>query len=74
MSCVEAGIDFEDRIGGGNTAYHVPEGIFIVDGPGIGADDSRRQFDVRSAKPFLLGLLGLSTKSSEVSEDHETAM
>lgn len=54
------GISTSHRLGGGNTAYHVPEGIFVTYGPGVEPDDSRARFDVREAAAVIMGHLGLA--------------
>jgi hypothetical protein len=54
------GISTAKRLGGGNTAYHIPDGIFITYGNGVEPDSSRSQFDVREASTEVLGHLGLT--------------
>lgn len=56
----DLGLITAKRLGGGNTAYHVPEGIYLTYGPGIAPDPSRRVFDVRQAAPTILGHLGIA--------------
>lgn len=56
----DLGMSVEERLGGGNTAYHVPEGIFITYGAGVKPDASRENFDVRDAAGVVLGHLGLA--------------
>jgi hypothetical protein len=53
----DLGIVIRSRPGGGNTAYHVPEGIFVAYGAGIAPDASRRRVSVLDAAPSLLQLL-----------------
>lgn len=48
------GIAVQERLGGGNTAYHIPEGIWICHGPGVTPTRSRDSFDVREAKGRIL--------------------
>lgn len=55
----ELGIIRSQRMGGGNTGYHVPDGIYITYGPGIAPDPSRAVFDVREAPRRLLAHLGV---------------
>lgn len=55
----EVGVAVEDRLGGGNTAYHIPEGIWLAYGPRVDADASRRPFSVLEAKPRILSMLGV---------------
>ena len=50
----DLGLLFRPRLGGANTAYHIPEGILIVGGAGIATDSSRRQVDVLDVAPSLL--------------------
>lgn len=59
-SIEDLGISTAKRLGGGNTAYHIPEGIYITYGPGIEPDASRNVFDVREASSEVLGHLGLA--------------
>ena len=61
----DLGIGTAKRLGGGNTAYHMPQGIYITHGPGVTADDSRREFDVRSAAEVVLGHMGLAEAWSD---------
>ncbi|MCW2830472.1 MAG: hypothetical protein JWP31_1164 [Aeromicrobium sp.] len=56
----DLGISTAERMGGGNTAYHIPDGIYITYGPGIDPDPSRAVFDVREAGADVLGHLGLA--------------
>lgn len=55
----DLGIKMARRLGGGNTAYHSPEGVLITFGRGIRPDPSRHSLDVLSAGAVLLDLLGL---------------
>jgi hypothetical protein len=54
------GVVVEERIGGGNTAYHVPQGVWIEYGRGVKSDFSRAEFSVLEAKPRILELLDAS--------------
>lgn len=54
------GLATAQRLGGGNTAYHVPDGIYITYGAGIAPDSSRASFDVRDAASRVLGHLSLA--------------
>ncbi len=56
----DLGMSTAKRLGGGNTAYHIPDGIFITYGGGIEPDASRAVFDVREASTAVLGHLGLA--------------
>jgi hypothetical protein len=53
------GIDLERRLGGGNTAYHTPEGILITYGQDISPDRSRADISVLEVAPAILEMLGL---------------
>ncbi len=48
------GIALRSRTGGGNTAYHIPEGILLAYGTGVTADDSRKPVDILDVGPSLL--------------------
>lgn len=50
----DAGIEVKERLGGGNTAYHVPEGVLLRWRPGAEADHSRREVDILDVAPSLL--------------------
>lgn len=54
------GITVRARPGGGNTAQHVPDGIFLAYGSGLAADYSRRKVSVLDAAPSILDLLGVA--------------
>ena len=56
----QLGLEIEERLGGGNTAYHVPQGIWIEYGRGVEPDSSRTEFSVLEAKPRILEVLGLT--------------
>jgi predicted AlkP superfamily phosphohydrolase/phosphomutase len=47
------------RLGGGNTAYHVPDGILITAGDGIGSGGNRAEVSILDAAPSLLALLNV---------------
>lgn len=55
----QLGLEIEERLGGGNTAYHIPQGIWIEYGRGVEPDSSRTEFSVLEAKPRILELLGV---------------
>jgi len=55
----DIGIAVEERLGGGNTAYHIPEGIWLAYGPGVTPNASRDRFSVLDAKPRILEMLGV---------------
>jgi hypothetical protein len=50
----ELGLVARQRLGGGNTAYHIPEGIMLACGAGISPDPSRKKVDVLDVSPSLL--------------------
>jgi predicted AlkP superfamily phosphohydrolase/phosphomutase len=56
----DLGIVIRHRAGGGNTAQHTPEGMFIAYGAGVEPDDSRQKLDILDTGPSILNLLGLS--------------
>ncbi len=56
----DLGISTAKRLGGGNTAYHIPDGIFITYGRDIEPEDSRAVFDIRTASSEVLHHLGLA--------------
>lgn len=55
----DIGIATAERLGGGNTAYHTPEGIFITYGSGVSPDASRAAMSVLDAAPTILTHLGV---------------
>lgn len=55
----DIGVVLAPRLGGGNTAFHTPEGILFTYGDGIDPNPSRKQMSVLEAAPRILGLLGL---------------
>jgi hypothetical protein len=56
----DLGWDTAKRLGGGNTAYHVPDGIYITYGADIAPDGSRETFDVRDASARIMTHLDLA--------------
>lgn len=50
----ELGLAVRQRLGGGNTAYHIPEGILMAYGAGISPDPSRKEVDVLDVSPSIL--------------------
>jgi hypothetical protein len=58
-SIADLGINIRTRPGGGNTAQHVPEGIFMVGGAGVSADAHRDKVSILDVAPSILDLLGL---------------
>ena len=59
IALADIGVAVEERLGGGNTAYHIPEGIWLAYGPGVAPDPSRDRFSVLEAKPRILEMLGI---------------
>jgi hypothetical protein len=53
------GLTLRRRLGGGNTAHHVPEGSFWLFGRGVAPDDRRARVPLTSMKQRLLALLGV---------------
>ena len=60
----EFGVIARQRLGGGNTAHHIPQGIFIAAGPGIPRDPSRLETSVLDAAPSILDLMGVAPGAS----------
>ncbi|MDQ3463110.1 MAG: hypothetical protein M3471_08820 [Actinomycetota bacterium] len=61
----DIGVAVRKRLGGGNTAYHVPEGMLLAYGAGIGADASRARVSVLDVAPSILAdLLGIEPAPS----------
>lgn len=56
----DLGISTAERLGGGNTAYHIPDGIFITYGRDVEPEASRAMLDLRGASSEVLGHLGLA--------------
>jgi hypothetical protein len=59
LTLEDVGVKIEERLGGGNTAYHCPHGIWIALGQDVEPDSSRAAFSVLDAKARVLDLLGL---------------
>ncbi|WP_156036163.1 hypothetical protein [Blastococcus sp. URHD0036] len=60
----ELGIETRTRLGGGNTAYHVPEGILVMVGPGLTGGNGRPEVDLLDVAPFLLQRMGVGPGAS----------
>ena len=58
----EIGVEIATRLGGGNTAQHIPEGILLTFGQGIAPDSSRARISVLEAGPMILDLLGIDRR------------
>ena len=56
------GVNVRERLGGSNTAQHVPEGIGIAYGRGVRPDQRRERVDLLDVAPSILtNLLGVSS-------------
>jgi hypothetical protein len=65
LTLEELGIAVQPRLGGSNTAYHVPEGMAVAFGTGVKADQGRRKVDILDVTPSLLSdVLGLEPAAS----------
>jgi hypothetical protein len=61
----ELGFTYRPRVGGDNTAYHIPEGMLLAYGAGIPRDPSRKEVDVLDVAPSLLAnVLGVEPAPS----------
>lgn len=61
----ELGFTYRPRVGGDNTAYHIPEGILLAYGAGVPRDPSRKEVDVLDVTPSLLAnVLGVEPAPS----------
>lgn len=56
----QLGISVKSRPGGGNTGYHIPQGIMISYGSGIASNQKRQEIDILDVAPSILDILGLS--------------
>lgn len=68
------GLDVRERLGGSNTAYHIPEGILIdfVAGSATGGGDLRRSVSVLDIAPSLLTtVFGLEAPDSMQGDVHD---
>jgi len=64
VDAAQLGLTVRRRVGGGNTAYHVSEGIFIALGEGITRDAARREVSILDVAPSLLTAMGLAVPAS----------
>ena len=55
----ELGLRMRIRPGGGNTAYHIPQGIMISYGAGVTPNQTRTEINILDAAPSILNMLGL---------------
>ncbi|HZU76855.1 MAG TPA: hypothetical protein VFA70_08845 [Dehalococcoidia bacterium] len=60
----DLGIVVRPRMGGGNTAYHVPEGIALAYHPEFEPERSRKRVSVLDAAPSILALMRLPPPAS----------
>jgi len=61
----DLGFTYRPRVGGDNTAYHIPEGMLLACGAGVPRDPSRREVDVLDVAPSLLAnVLGVEPAAS----------
>jgi hypothetical protein len=56
----DLGLSIEERLGGGNTAYHIPEGILLTYGRRIEAQPGREEVEVTRVAPRILETLGVA--------------
>jgi hypothetical protein len=63
-SLQDLGLAVRPRLGGGNTAHHIREGILIAYGDCVAYDPSRARFDVLDAAPSILTFLGIKPPQS----------
>jgi predicted AlkP superfamily phosphohydrolase/phosphomutase len=59
VSFADIGLVAKPRLGGSNTAYHVPEGILLLLGNEISPSGDRRVVDVLDVAPSILTYLGV---------------
>ena len=50
----DLGFILRSRVGGDNTAYHIPEGMLLTYGAGVARDPSRKEVDILDVAPSLL--------------------
>lgn len=61
----QLGLVLRCRVGGDNTAYHIPQGMLLAYGAGVPCDPSRREVDVLDVAPSLLAnVLGVEPAPS----------
>jgi hypothetical protein len=64
-TAADLGFIIRSRVGGDNTAYHIPEGIMLAYGAGVTRDPSRKEVDVLDVAPSLLAnVLGVEPAAS----------
>ncbi len=60
----DLGVSIRHRMGGGNTAWHVPAGMMMAFGQTVRADSTRVAVDVRDVAPSILALLDVPSPPS----------
>ena len=61
----DLGLAVRPRLGGANTAYHIPEGMMLAYGAGVLPDPSRKEVDLLDVAPSLLAnVLGIEPAPS----------
>jgi hypothetical protein len=60
----DIGVVVKTRVGGGNTAYHIPEGILVSYGQDVQVNHWRDRIDILDVAPSLLEILGITAASS----------
>ncbi|HEX2213209.1 MAG TPA: hypothetical protein VHH12_07130 [Mycobacterium sp.] len=61
----QLGLVLRSRVGGDNTAYHIPQGMLLAYGAGVPRDPSRTEVDVLDVAPSLLAnVLGVEPAQS----------
>ncbi len=63
-SLQDLGVNIRQRMGGGNTAYHVPNGVFVAHGSGIPQGNDRDKVSILDAAPSILASLGIPAPRS----------
>jgi hypothetical protein len=65
LTLEELGFAVEERLGGGNTAHHIPQGIWIGYGAGVPEQSDRAEYTALEAKSRLLDMLGVAVEPRE---------
>jgi hypothetical protein len=61
----DLGFTYRSRVGGDNTAYHIPEGMMLAYGAGVTRDPSRKEVDLLDVAPSILAnALGVEPAAS----------
>ena len=64
VTAEDAGLVVRRRLGGGNTAEHIPEGIFIAVGPRAKESSTREEVSILDAAPSVLDLIGVAAAAT----------